>query len=247
MPPHLESRTLNRSAVFRATAASASGKPQSDSSSMTGTPSRRRRSARAIDLGMRHGLLQGRRAEPPQGLDALDQLGCGPRLVGIEPDVHPPAEDPPQGAEPPRIILSLGAHLHLHLVEAVDPDLHGRPPFAESGLGRDGPAVPYGPGCRVTVEAPRPRPARRPAPPTRRTGGRMRRARPAPGRTARHCPPCPAGPTRSPGAAATRAARPPGGNRPAGRSRAPSRAPTSTPNVDSTVSPVTYGRGTPSP
>ncbi len=248
MPPHLEIRTLKMSAVPRATAASASGKPAERLVEHHRDAQPRPELGQGIDLRVRHGLLQRRRAEPPQRLDPLDQLGRRPRLVGVEPDIHPPAEDPPQRPQPARIVLPLGADLDLHLVEPVDPDLHGRAPLAQRRLGRDRPAVADGLRRRVPLEPFGRRPARRPGPPTRRTESaervEHRQLQGALRGVARHA----AGvglvlrdPQR------LRAAGRPRRNRPAGRSGAAQSCADSSSKAVSTVSPVTYGRGTPSP
>ena len=74
---------------------------------MTGIPSRGRSSASAIHLGVRNGLFEGRRPKAQERLDTIHQLGRWPRLVGVEPDVHAPAQEPPHFLQPPGIILSL--------------------------------------------------------------------------------------------------------------------------------------------
>ena len=107
MPPHLEIRTLKISAVPRAIGRLGVGEPAERFVEHHRDAQSRPELGQGIDLRVRHGLLQRRRAEPPQRLDALDQLGRRPRLVGVEPDIHPPAEDPPHALQPRGIVLAL--------------------------------------------------------------------------------------------------------------------------------------------
>ena len=102
---------------------------------------------------MRHGLLQGRDREPPQRGDSVEHLVGPPRLVGVDSQVDPRAQDLPEPPEPADVVLSFNANLCFHIMKMINPIPDGGAKLVEPGLGRDGRAVANVRLCRVPAEA----------------------------------------------------------------------------------------------
>ena len=238
IPPHFESRTLNRSAVRPLDRPDGVGIAAERLVEHDRDAEPRAKVGQGVDLGVADGLLQDRRAEAEQGPDPLDQALGRPGLVGVEPDVHPPAEDRPQAGQPRRVVLAGDPDLELGLPEPIEPHLPRRDRFLPGPLGRDGPAVadPRRPGFRVDTRSLDPAQPRRT---TSRTAGRRRRAGPVPARIARRCRPCRAGRPRSPAGGAHRSAGRRRRSRRGGRWRGPTSNRPRASKVVSIVSPVT--------
>ncbi len=146
-----------------------------------------------------------------------------------------------------RVILTVGANLDFHLAEPVNPHLPGGNPLGAFRFGRDGTAVTNSAGLVEAIADRRPATARRLARAIHRTGVHKHRGSPARARSAPRFRPYRAGLIRC-AARSVLSSRSTTSAKLAGRpiSRAQSPAPRSL-NVESTVSPVTYDRGTPSP
>ncbi len=126
IPPHFDSRTFKRSAVPIVHGRNSVGKAAERLVEHDRYSQSRAELGKREHLGVRNRLFEGRRPKTPERLDTIDQLGRRPRLVGVEPDVHAPAQEPPHFLQPPGVILSLGSDLDFHLMKAVNPDLQGR-------------------------------------------------------------------------------------------------------------------------